>query len=76
MTNTWYVLAQDVLRDDLSVGVYYWYRVEDPPPTSYFFVEAFDDILFIDVFNGFKFVAAVSFGFFSIFALLILHSLS
>ena len=25
LTNTWYVLAQDVLHDDLSIGVYYWY---------------------------------------------------
>ena len=33
LTNT---LAQDQIRDDLSVGVYYWSMDKAIPPESYF----------------------------------------
>ena len=62
-------LAHDRLRDDLSVGVYYFWVDREVPPTGHFSVDVFEDenVLFIDIFDGNKLVALVGAIFFPIF---------
>ncbi|PPQ69372.1 hypothetical protein CVT26_002527 [Gymnopilus dilepis] len=45
--------ARDRLRDDLSVGVYYWCVERNPPKKSYFWVDVFSDSneLYIEVWS-------------------------
>jgi len=49
--------SQDQIRDDLSVGVYYWSVDKEIPPESYFWVQQFADFLFIDVYTDKEIVA-------------------